>query len=487
MTRGSEVTDSGWPLYRPLSSEALHMILDGAYRVLEERGVCVYSPNALDALRKAGAEVVDETCTAKLPRGFVEDAIDSNPSSVTLYSRDGRNDAVLGGRNVHFGTGGTAIYVIDPDTGERRQSRIEDLILNARLIERLDNIRLTTINVFPNEISEQDDIDVNRFFHSLDNMTKHVMGGVYSLEGCRKVVRMAEMIAGSPEALREKPFVSFISLIVSPLRIDRHHGDIVCYLAGERLPVIVPTMPISGLTSPVTLAGNILMNVAETLAGITLIQSVSRGAPGISGSVGTIMNPRSMLHVGGAIERAMIQAAAAQIIQYLGLPLYSTSGTTDSKALDVQAAYESAMSNLLVSMSGAHYLHDAAGLIESELTVSYEKLVVDDEILGMSRRVLRGIEVSEETLALDSILSKGPSDHFAMDEYTALRMLDEFYLPTLANRDRREMMTAGDDAAARAHRLVEDVRKQPAESFLDGTLRREILATFPEIHFPDRG
>ena len=108
MTRGSEVTDSGWPLYRPLSSEALCMILDGALRVLEERGVCVYSPNALGALRRAGAEVVDETCTAKLPRGFVEDAIDSNPSVVTLSSRDGRNDAVLGNGRVHYGTGGAA-------------------------------------------------------------------------------------------------------------------------------------------------------------------------------------------------------------------------------------------------------------------------------------------------------------------------------------------------------------------------------------------
>jgi trimethylamine--corrinoid protein Co-methyltransferase len=190
---------------------------------------------------------------------------------------------------------------------------------------------------------------------------------------------------------------------------------------------------------------------------------------------------------GGAIERAMIQAAGAQITQCLGLPLYSTSGATDAKALDVQAAHESAMSNLLVSMSGAHYLHDAAGLIESELTVSYEKLVVDDEILGMSRRVLRGIEVDEEPLALDSILSKGPNDHFAMDEYTALRMMNEFYLPPLANRDRREMMSAGDDATARAHRFVDDVRKQPVESLLDGELRRHILATFPEIRVPGRG
>jgi trimethylamine--corrinoid protein Co-methyltransferase len=460
-------------------------ILDAAFHVLEKRGIHTRSSQVLHTLSRAGAGVDEHAGTARLPRALVEDAIGANPSSITLYSRDGRNDAVLSEGHVHFGTGGTAIYVIDPDTGERRPSKIEDLILNARLIERLDNIRLTTINVFPNEIREQEDIDINRFFHSLDHMTKHVMGGVYTLGGCRKVVRMAELIAGSPEALREKPFVSFISLIVSPLRIDRHHGEIVCYLADQRLPVVVPTMPISGLTSPVTLAGNILMNVAETLAGIALIQSVCRGAPGISGSVGTIMNPRSMLHVGGAIERAMIQAAVAQITQYLGLPLYSTAGTTDAKALDIQAAYESAMSNLLVSMSGAHYIHDSAGLIESELTVSYEKLVVDNEILGMTRRVLRGIEVDEETLALDSILSKGPNDHFAMDEHTALRMLGEFYLPPLANRDRREMMTAGDDAQARARRFVEEVRKQPTESVLDSALRARILAAFPEIQFPD--
>lgn len=472
------------PQYRPLRDGDVRKIVDAALRILSERGLCVYSPEARDALGRAGARVDEAASVARLPRSLVEDAIASNPSTVTLYSRDGRNDAVLGPGQVHYGTGGTAIYVLDPDTGERRPTTISDLVLNARVIERLEDLRLTTINVFPNEIADQDAIDVNRFFHTLDHMTKHVMGGVYSLAGCRKTVEMAEMIAGGAEALRARPFVSFIILVVSPLKIDGRYGDIACYLARENLPVVVPTMPISGLTSPITLAANVLLCVAETLGGIAVVQSVRRGAPGICGSVGTIMNLRNMLHVGGAIERAMIQAAVAQVAQYLDLPLYSTSGTTDAKDLDVQAAYESALSNLLVGMSGAHYLHDAAGLIEAELTVSYEKLIVDHEVIGMCRRVLRGIEVTDETLAADHILAKGPGDHFAADEHTVAHMMDEFYQPRLANRDRREKMLPGDDALARARRILKGIRESAPVSTLEASTRAAILRRLPEIQFP---
>ena len=140
-----------------------------------------------------------------------------------------------------FWKGGTAIYVLDPDSGERRPSTVEDVALNARMVEALDHIHLFTINVFPNEIQDRNAIDVNRFFHALDHTRKHVMGGVFSFEGCRKVVEMAQMAAGGPEALRAEPFVSFITLIISPLKIDKHYGDMTCYLAREGLPVVVPT------------------------------------------------------------------------------------------------------------------------------------------------------------------------------------------------------------------------------------------------------
>ena len=295
---------------------------------------------------------------------------------------------------------------------------------------------------------------------------------------------MGEMIAGSAEALRERPFVSFITLMVSPLRIDGHHGDIACYLAEQRLPVVLPTMPISGLTSPITLAGNVLMCLAETLAGLVLVQSVNKGAPCICGSCGTIMNLESMAHVGGAVERAMIQAGIAQLAQHLEIPLYSTAGTTDAKELDVQASCESALSNLLVSMSGANYIHDSAGLLEAEMTVSYEKLVTDNESLGMCRRVLQGIEVNDETLAVDAIIEKGPEDHFAADEHTMCHMHSEFFMPTLANRDKREAMQPADDAQARAKRFVDGVRNMSPESLLPADARAAVVEAFPEIRMP---
>ena len=470
--------------YRPLDEGGIRRVADAALEVLAKCGMAVYSDTAFEAFRAAGAQVDADKRNVRLPRSLVEDAIDSNPSSITLFSRNGEHDVVLERDRVHYATGGTAIYVLDPDTGQRRPSTVEDVILNARMVDALDHIHAFTINVFPNEIEQKDHIDTNRFFHALDNTTKHVMGGIYSFSGCRDVVRMARMIAGSAEALREKPFVSFITLIISPLKIDRDYGEMTCYLAKEKLPVVVPTEPICGTTSPITLAGNVLTHVAETLGGIALIQCINRGAPGICGSVGSITNLQTMDHLGGPIERAMINAAVAQMAQHFEIPMYSTGGTTDSKEVDVQAAYESAMSSLLVAMSGANYIHDIAGLMESDLTVSYEKLAMDNEILGMCQRVLRGIEVNDETLATELMIEKGPGEDFMTEEHTLRHMRREFFVPELANRQKRGSMSPGDNALARAKVLVNEIRSSPRVSRLPADLRGRVLQSFPEIRSP---
>jgi len=464
-----------------LSDGDVVRIVDDAFRILEEAGMLVFSKTAREAFSRAGADVDESTCRCKLPRGLVEDAIDSNPSSITLFSRDGEMDCVLEKNRVHYGTGGTAIYVLDPDSGERRPSTVADVALNARVIDGLENIHLFTINVFPNDIENRDHIDANRFFHAFDNTTKHVMGGIYSMAGCREVVRMAETIAGGADALRAKPFVSFITLIISPYKIDDHYGEMTCYLAGKGLPVVVPTEPICGTTSPITLAGNVLTHVAETLGGIAMVQCVKKGAPGICGSVGSITNLHTMDHVAGAIERAMINAAVSQVAQHLAIPLYSTGGTTDAKAVNVQASYESAMSSLLVAMSGANYIHDIAGLMETDLTVSYEKLVVDNEILGMCQRVLRGIEVNDDTLATDLMIEKGPGCDYLAEEHTIQYMRDEFYMPGLSNRDKRETLQPGDDALARAAATVAGVRQAEPRSCLPQDTRAALLGELPHI------
>jgi trimethylamine:corrinoid methyltransferase-like protein len=160
---------------------------------------------------------------------------------------------------------------------------------------------------------------------------------------------------------------------------------------------------------------------------------------------------------------------------------YGTGGTSDSKALDIQAAYESAMSSLLVAMSGANYIHDIAGLMETDLTVSYEKLVMDNEILGMTQRVLRGIEVNDDTLATDLMIEKGPAKDYMVEEHTIKYMRGEFYDPTISNRKQRDTCTGDDSAETVARAKVREFLTTAPESKLDSATRSAILAKYPEI------
>jgi len=469
--------------YKPLSDSDQQRIIDEAIGLLERSGMNVYSEKARDYLVKAGANAGNDGLTVRFPRSMVEDAIASAPSRVILHGRSPENDVVLEDSRVYYGTGGTAIYVMDLDTGNRRHSTVEDVKLNARITDALEHVHLFTINVFPNDIKNNDQIDLNRFFWSLRNTSKHVMGGIYSMKGTQQVVEMAGMLAGGSEKLRERPFVSFITLVISPFKIDRLYGDITCFLAEQGLPVVTPTEPVCGTTSPITLAANVLVHTAETLGGVTLVQAVNKGAPVIAGSVGSISNLRTMGIATGSVERGMINSATAQIAQKLELPFYSTAGNSDAKIEDTQAGVESAISNLLVGMSGANYIHDAAGLFDGDLTISYDKLVMDNEIIGMCERVLRGIEVNSDTLAVDLIEMVGPGGDFLAQEHTVMHMLNEFYDTSLADRTLYdEWVSSGrPEMKTRARKKLNELIKSHNPDYISDELAREIRTKFPEI------
>jgi trimethylamine--corrinoid protein Co-methyltransferase len=469
--------------YKPLKEKDLKRIVNEAIGLLDRTGMHVYSKTARDYLLNAGAKLDSDNLTVHLPRSLVEDAISSTPSSLTLCGRDSDNDVILEGSHVYYGTGGTAINVLDIETGERRPSTIEDVKLNAKLVDALEHIHLFTINVFPNDVTHVDHIDANRFYWSLRNTSKHVMGGVYSMEGTRRVVEMASILAGGMEVLRERPIISLITLVISPFKIDGHYGDMTCYIAEQGIPVVTPTEPVCGTTSPITLAGNVLVHTAETLGGVVLVQSVKKGGPVIAGSVGSISNLRTMGIVTGAIERGMLNSATAQIAQYLGLPFYSTAGNSDSKTEDAQAGFESAMSNLLVGMSGANYIHDAAGLMDGDLSISYEKLVMDNEILGMCERVLQGIEVTDETLAVDVIEQVGPGGNYLTEAHTVMHMMDEFYNPSLADRALYDEWVAKGrhSIKRRAGEKLQELISKHNPCYIPEAADRKIRAKFPEI------
>ncbi len=467
--------------YQPLDSDDIAKINDTVLRIIEEIGCQVNSEQALKALERAGANIDKENRRVRLPQEKVRGLIAMAPSEITLYGREEKHDIHLGGTRVYTGTGGTALHVYEPTTNQRREANLQDLKNIAGLVDKLDNIHLFLLPTYPNELPVGQ-VDVNRFFAGLDNTTKHIMGGVYTIEGMEQVINIAEIVAGSPEALRKRPIISLITCIISPFIIDERYGDMITAAARSGIPVVCPSEPLCGATSPVTLAANIVVQTVDSLMGVMLTQAVNPGTPVIFGSVATNTDLRDLKYIAGSVEMGLLNAAGAQMAQFYKLPYYATGGMTDSKTLDAQSGYESAITNLLCALAGSNFIHDAAGLMEFAMTVCYEKYVIDNEILGMVMRAVDGIQVNVETLAYDLIKEVGPGGNFVTAKHTRNFMRKEHYQPLLSDRNRRENWEAGGSqatwqkAALRVKNILEnhDVR-------LPEDIRNKILENVPGI------
>jgi len=432
--------------FQPLTKESISRIHQTVMRVIEEVGFEVNSETALQLFEQAGARVDREERRVRLPQTKAQELIKTAPPEVGLCGQEEKHDVLLGGNRVYTGTGGTALYIYEPDTNQKRPATLEDLKRIAKLVDRLDNIHLFMLPTYPHELPIEQ-VDVNRFFAGLDNTTKHVMGGVYTLDGVKQVIRMAEMAAGSAEELRQRPLISMIACSISPLKMDAQYGDLVVEIARSGIPLVCPAEPLCGATSPVTLAGNLVIQTADSLMGVMLTQIVKPGTPVIFGSVATNTDLRDLKYLAGSVEMGLLNAAGAQMAQFYRLPFYATGGMTDSKVLDAQSGYESAITNLLCALAGANFIHDAAGLMEFALTACYEKFVIDNEILGMVMRAVDGIKVNDDTLAFDLIKEVGPGGNFVTAKHTRRFMRSEHYQPFLSDRNSREEWEAKGEQA----------------------------------------
>lgn len=467
--------------YRPLSEESAERIHETAMRVFEEVGIEVNSDRALDLLRDTDARVDEQNRRVRVPRDMVMNLVSKAPSQVILHGRVKKHDLTLGGSRVYAGTGGTALNVLDRKDGHKRVATLDDLKEIARLVDNLDNIHLFMLPTYPTDVPVEK-VDVNRFFAGLDNCRKHVMGGVYTLEGINQIIRMAQIIAGSARKLRERPIISIITCTISPFKIDQLYGDMLVTVARTGVPVVCPAEPLSGSTAPVTLAGTLTVQVVDSLAGVLISQLANPGTPVIFGSVASSTDLRDLKYITGSVETGLLNAAGAQMAQFYKLPFYATGGMTDSNIIDAQSGYESSITNLLCALAGANFIHDAAGLMEFALTMSYEKLVIDNEILGMIMRAVKGIEVNDETLAFDVMKKVGPGGHFVSSKHTRNHMRQEHYMPTLSSREFRERWEeqGSKDTFMRAREQVKEILAKPGRRLPPG-VRNTILTRFPEI------
>lgn len=421
-------------LYRPLSVNDIETIHRATMQVLGETGFRVDNERALSLFQEKGARVDLTAKTVQLDEDLIMEYLKAAPSRIVLYGREEKHTLAVEANRTFFGTGGTALTVYDRNTGQKRPAKIEDIAAIARLVDTLEHIDWYCLPVFPNEIPKED-ADVNRFFAGLKNTSKHVMGGIYgSRSGAREVISLARAVAGGAERLRERPIISVICSTISPLTLEGHYVDFYFDLVEAGIPIAPSCTPIAGATAPITLAGTLVQINAEALCGIIMGQVIRKGAPVFYSIVPTTADMRTMDFIFGAVENGIMNAACAQLAAYYNLPMYSTGGVTDSKVFDVQNGCEKGMNNLLPAMAGAQLIHNAAGQLDSSMTVAYEQYVIDNDIIGAAKRVLRGIRVTPETLAAEVIASVGPGGNYLARAHTVRNMRHELFMPGVSVR-----------------------------------------------------
>lgn len=470
--------------YRPLSSADVRRIHDASLDVLERVGIEVMPSECRDIFAAAGARIDTERNRVFIPRAMVEDALATAANEVILYGRDDpRWDLHLGGTRVYMGTGGSAVKVLDLE-GQVRESTLTDVADLARLCDALDNIHFYLRPVVARDIDPAV-LDINTYYAAITNTTKHVTGNCYDVKSVREVMEMCALIAGSIDAVRARPFVSFITCwTVSPLRYATETVEVLTEVVRQGMPVFISSAPQSGATSPAALAGSLVQINAEELSGVVYTNLIRPGAPVILGYVPSVADLRTGSFVGGAPEFALMHAAVCQLGQFYNLPVYNSSGLTDSKVPDVQAGYEKGITGMAAALAGANYIHHSAGFLESMLTVAYEQYVIDDDINGAIMRCVRGIEVTDESLSVDVIEAACFGEgHYLGAPQTIDLMHSEYYYPHTGDRQRRDdwLEDGGLDMRERARRRAREILRVHTPRRIDPAADAAIRERFPIV------
>jgi trimethylamine--corrinoid protein Co-methyltransferase len=448
-----------------LSDDQKEELFRAALRVLENTGVEVYNDEALAILKNLGAWI--DGVRVRLPSHLVRQALATAPASFTIWSREGNpaKNIEIGPNRVHYGPGPTCPNMRDPRTGERRRYLRRDAADVARVCDVLPNIdfveSLGTISDVTPDLA-----DVYEFADMIANTGKPIVAWSYTLETCRDIHQIALAVAGSEGAFQRKPNYIFYAEPLSPLQSNKEAADKLIYCAKNRIPIIYTPCPMCGGTAPTTSAGILVTAMCESLHALVISQAISPGTPFVMGGVVSIMDMLQSILAYGAPELSLQSAALTEMAHYLALPVWSTAGCTDSKVVDEQAAIESAISVLFAGLSGADLVHDV-GFIESAMTGSLQMAALSDEAISYVRRLMRGIEVTPETLAAGVIHQVGPGGHFLATDHTLQHYKEEFWFPRLLDRSRWEdwqaagSLTLGDRVQAFLNEHLDTYRAIP--------------------------
>jgi trimethylamine--corrinoid protein Co-methyltransferase len=413
------------------SRKALDQIHAGSLQVLEKVGMDFLYEPATKLLSRAGCKV--DGRRVYFPPKLVEEQIAKAPSEFTLFARNPAKNIVIGGDHTAYVPCYGAPVVSSLDEG-RRESTLEDFTNFVKLTQASLYQDITGgIMAEPNDIP-LDRRTVEMVYAAIRYSDKPFMGGSLGAEAADDTIAAASIVFGGIEELANRPpFVSILTSL-SPLAYDDRMLSAMMTYARAGLPQLISSLAIAGATGPVTMEGTLVVQNAEVLAGITLIQLVREGAPVIYGGQSTGSAMRYGTLSIGAPEMAVNTAATAQMARFYRLPSRSGGTLTDSKICDSQAGSESMMNQLMAALSGINFVLHSAGILETYLVASYEKFILDDEICGMCKRILRGEYASDERLALDLIGRVGPGGEYLTNTHTFQNFRKELYQPIIEER-----------------------------------------------------
>ena len=476
--------------YRPLSEADVLRIHRAALEALETIGLADAPPSGAALLTGAGA-IQGSDGRIRFPPALVEDMLARAARDITLCARDPDHDLRLSGRRVHFGTAGAAVHLVDAETGRYRESTVADLFEAARIADQLDNIHFVQRPMVCRDIADNYEMDLNTLYACCAGTRKHVGTSFVEPAHVAGCIELLHMIAGTPERWRARPFVSNSNcFVVPPMKFATESCQTMeaCIRAG--MPVLLLSAGQAGATAPAPIAGAIVQAVAECLAGVVYVNALAPGHPAIFGTWPFVSDLRSGAMSGGSGEQALLSAGCAQMHGFYGLPGGAAAGIADAKLPDMQAGWEQGISNVLAGLSGLNMVYEAAGMHASLLGFCPESLILADDMLGQALRCLRGIEVTQDTLALDAMRAVclgGPGHYLGHDQTLAL-MQSEYVYPTLADRSSpKEWEERGrPDLLSAAIRRKKELLSRPCAAEFDPALDRRIREVF-NIHLPRHG
>ena len=451
--------------FRVLSTDQLEELFWGVLHVLEYTGLDVHHDEARDILKGAGAWV--DGLRVRIPSYIVRRALQLAPRSFTIFARDGnpRHDIHIGPGRAYFGPGPTCPNFIDVDTLERRPFVKSDVDIVAKVVDALPNTdfceSLGTVSDVHHQLGA-----LYEFAGMFPNTSKPIVAWSYDEYDSTGIHRIAVAEAGGQEAFERRPNYVHYCEPLSPLVSTKEALGKLIFAARHRVPLVFTPCPSAGGTAPVTAAGIIIQAAAESWMGLTVAQAIQPGLPFIMGGVLSVMDMSAMVLAYGAPELSLMMAGLTELAHYAGLPLWQTGGCTDSKTFDAQAIIEGALSVFFSALTAGDLCHDV-GYTESGMTGSVFQLAAIDEAIGYSRRIARGIEVNEDTLAVDVIQGVGPNGRYLREPHTDRHQPTEFWRPILADRRNHEewvqmgRTTMKDRTVARVREILATHRPSP--------------------------